>query len=131
MIALLILSLTAVIANTKTGRMAYAPPADRSAQAGPLRLGLHVSSTWHGPQDLTLQVRDTAGRLMRPEAAEIDLTLPSKAVGPIAVTLSPLTFGGPMVGHAMLPYPGTWYARVTVRVDNFDQYSAVTTYKVH
>jgi copper transport protein len=130
-LAVLIFAATAAIANTKTARMSYAPPVSVSAAAGPLRLSLRVSSTWHGPQDLSLQVRDAAGRLVQPQAAEIDLTLPSPTVGPVTVALSPVASGELMAGHTMLPYPGTWYARITVRIDAFNQYSAVTTYKVH
>ncbi len=130
-IAVLIFMVTAALANTKTARMAYAPPVNRTTQAGPLHLRLHVSSSWRGPQDLTLQVLDSDGRVIRTEAAYVALTLPEKAVGPIAVGFGQPTSGGPLIGHAMLPYPGTWYVRITVRVDSFDEYSATTTYKVH
>jgi copper transport protein len=115
-IATLIFVVTAALANTKTARMAYAP---------------QVPSTWRGPQDLILQIRDAAGGPVRAQAAQAALTLPDKAVGPLTVQFGQPATDGRLVGHAVLPYPGTWYVHLTVRVDDFEEYTAVTSYRVH
>jgi copper transport protein len=130
-IACLVLAVTAVLIDGKPARKAYGPAITRSLIAGPTRERLHISSTWHGPADLTLLATDQSGKPLRGAAIDAALTLPKQGVGPITVTFPATSADGTAVGHTVAPFSGHWYLRLTVRTDSFNEYTTTTAYYVH
>ncbi|MGF7237586.1 MAG: copper resistance protein CopC [Frankia sp.] len=130
-IAGLVLAVTAVLIDGKPARLAYGPAITQSLVAGPTSERLRISSTWHGPADVTLLVTDPTGKPLRGAAIDAALTLPKKGVGPITVTFPDTGAGGITVGHTVAPFSGRWYLRLTVHTDTFDEYTATTSYYVH
>jgi copper transport protein len=130
-IACAVLAVTAVLVNGKPARKAYGPPASRTLAAGPTRSHLRISSTWHGPANITVRVTDQSGRPLRGAVLDAALTLPKKGVGPLTVTFPSTGADGTTTGHTVAPYSGRWYLNLTVRTDDFDEYTTTTTYYVH
>ncbi|MBX6391687.1 MAG: CopD family protein, partial [Frankia sp.] len=129
-----VLAITAAMVNRVPGRTAYAPPLRTTAVAGPLTVDVRVSPTKVGPQTIDLTVRDPRGQPQRVVEAIAELTLPGTdgvaAVGPLPVPVSPVDTGRLVATDVVVPLPGEWQLTVTVRINDFDRYTATVPYRV-
>ncbi|ONH26832.1 copper resistance protein CopC [Pseudofrankia asymbiotica] len=129
-IAIAVLAVTAVLINRVPARSSYAPPFHTTTVAGPLTVDVRVSPTRIGLESVEITVRDPQGQPQRLVEASVTLSLPAAQVGPLDV---PVVAGGTGVlvaQDAQVPLPGDWRMTVTLRINDFDQYSTTVTYRV-
>jgi copper transport protein len=124
------LAITAVLVNTIPAKASYSPPFSDTVFAGPLTVDVQVKPTHRGLQNIHVYTYDPAGRAQPLEEARAQLSLPDAGVGPMDV---PLVLPGP--GHAAasgvpVQLPGVWQLRLTLRVDEFNQYVTTVFYEV-
>ncbi|AEH11703.1 copper resistance protein CopC [Candidatus Protofrankia datiscae] len=129
-VAAVVLGVTAVLVNSVPARTSYVPPFSDTVFAGPLTVQVDIAPTRRGPQTLHVYVFDPAGKAQPLAEASAALSLPDAGVGPLPV---PLTQAAPghVIGEGMqVPLPGTWQLRLTLRVNDFDQYVTTLFYRV-
>ncbi len=129
-LAAVVLAVTATLVNSVPARTSYVPPFADTVFAGPLTVQVDISPTTRGPQTLHIYTFDPAGKVQPLADASAQLSLPDVGVGPLPV---PLTVAAP--GHAIaqrmqVPLPGTWQLRLTLRINDFDQYVTTLFYRV-
>jgi copper transport protein len=131
-VALLVLTVTALLVNAVPARQAAAQPFSRSFSVLGIQVNAIVDPAKAGPGN---QVHFyVLGRLGQPRAVpELDaaISLPSAGIGPLAI---PLRVGGP--GHYLatgvtIPFAGDWVLKVTVRTTALDEQVVLATLPVH
>jgi copper transport protein len=126
-----VLVVAAILANTAPGRVTYGPPFHTTIGAGPVDVSVTVSPTRRGVQTVDVTTRDPQGQLT--PVAEVDgqLLLPSQRLGPLPVTFREAGAAHVVANGTQVPLPGRWQLRLTIRVDDFDQYVTTLFYQVH
>jgi copper transport protein len=125
-----VLGLTAVLVNTIPARTSYSPPFSDIVSAGPLTVNVHVSPTRRGSETIHVYAYDPQGRAQRLVEASARLSLPSASVGPLEVPLVQAAPGHALAEATQVPLPGEWQLRLTLRVNDFDQYVTTLFYHV-
>ncbi|WP_241841503.1 copper resistance protein CopC [Pseudofrankia sp. BMG5.36] len=129
-IAIAVLAVTAVLINRVPGRSSYAPPFHTTTVAGPLTVDVRVSPTRIGLEGIEVTVRDPQGQPQRLVEASVTLSLPAAQVGPLEVPVVAAGTGALVTQDAQVPLPGDWRMTITLRINDFDQYSTTVTYRV-
>ncbi len=129
-IAAVVLGLTAALVNSVPARTSYVPPFSGTVFAGPLTVQVDIAPTRRGPQTLHVYVFDPAGKAQPLADASAALSLPDAGVGPLPVPLTRVAPGHVISEDMQVPLPGTWQLRLTLRVNDFDQYVTTLFYQV-
>lgn len=79
-----------------------------------------------GANRLVISVYDKNGVLHDPKDVTVELTLPSRNLGPLPVSLEHLATGQYTGRSVTIPSSGKWHIKVTVRVSEFDAVNAET-----
>jgi copper transport protein len=127
---LAVLAVTAVLVNGVPARTSYAPPLKTTAHAGPLTVRINVKPTTRGSEKLRVTTLDGHGRPVTLAAATAALSLPSANLGPLNIPVGRLGPGEVGSDTMDVPLPGVWQLRLTLRVDDFDQYVTTVFYTV-
>jgi copper transport protein len=127
---LAVLAVAAVLVNGVPARTSYAPPLKTTVQAGPLRAKVDVTPTTRGPETLRVTTTDSHGRPVTLGAALAELSLPSANLGPLSTPLTRIGPGQFGTNSLQAPLPGVWQLRLTLRIDDFDQYVTTVFYTV-
>jgi copper transport protein len=120
--------------------IAYTPPVDANSgpfstttTIGPAQLELTVDPARVGPNEIHLYLIDAKTGAQFTGTKELDVTasLPSKRIGPLAVTAN---LSGP--GHYTLDTTtfapaGTWQLQITDRVSDFNEYVKTINVPIH
>jgi len=124
-----VLAVTSVLVAQRPAREVYAPAFHDSVPADPNTAQITVDPTLHGQETVSL-------RFLGPDRTPIDvaeaqarLNLPARGLGPITCTLRPAgehVYSCPV----LVPEPGEWELRLTVRVGDFDSYFTSSTFTV-
>jgi copper transport protein len=136
-VAAVILTFTALLVNTATGREAYAPTVTASQAfntGGPDGRGtvhVFIGPARLGPNTIDVYFTDDAGRGYVPAQVTAELYYPAKALGPISVPLTQITGGQYRTQLAAFGFTGQWSLVVTVRSDAFDETTASFPFGVH
>jgi copper transport protein len=130
LVAVAVLGLTAVLVNTIPARTSYSPPFSDTVTAGPLTVNVDVSPTRRGSETIHVYAYDPQGRAQRLAEASAQLSLPSASVGPLEVPLVQAAPGHVLAEGTQVPLPGEWQLRLTLRVNDFDQYVTTLFYQV-
>ncbi|WP_322752852.1 copper resistance protein CopC [Frankia sp. Cas3] len=129
-LAAVVLAVTAVLVNSIPARTSYVPPFADTVFAGPLTVQVDISPTRHGPQTLHIYTFDPVGKVAPLADASAQLSLPDAGVGPLPVSLTQVAPGHAIAQAMQVPLPGTWQLRLTLRVNDFDQYVTTLFYQV-
>ncbi len=129
-LAAVVLAVTAVLVNSIPARTSYVPPFADTVFAGPLTVQVDISPTRHGPQTLHIYTFDPAGKVAPLADASAQLSLPDAGVGPLPVPLTQVAPGHAIAQGMQVPLPGAWQLRLTLRVNDFDQYVTTLFYQV-
>ncbi|MBL7495363.1 copper resistance protein CopC [Frankia sp. CNm7] len=129
-VGLVVLAVTAALVDRVPGRVSYAPPFHTTTTAGPLTVELRVTPTRVGLETVEVVVRDPQNQPQRLVEASVRMSLPSAQVGPLDVPMTAAGTGQLVTQEAQVPLPGDWQMTVTVRINDFDQYSTTVTYRV-
>ncbi len=125
-----VLGLTAALVNMVPGRTSYAPPFSGTAFAGPMTVKVRVSPTRVGAESLDVRAWAPTGKPQRLVAASAELSLPSAELGPFTVPLDLADTGHAHSDRLQLPLDGKWQLRLTLRLNDFDQYVTTLFYPV-
>ncbi|MGF7235238.1 MAG: copper resistance protein CopC, partial [Frankia sp.] len=129
-LAIAVLMVTALLVNAPPARSSYAPPFRATVATGPLKASIEVTPTRRGVERMTVRVVGADGRPRTLEEVGGQLSLPARGVGPLDVRFDPAATGVVIADAVPVPYGGRWTLTVTMRIDDFDQYSATVTYRV-
>ncbi len=129
-IAAVVLGVTAVLVNSVPARTSYVPPFSDTVFAGPLTVQVDITPTRRGPQTLHVYVFGPAGKAQPLADASAALSLPDAGVGPLPVPLTRVAPGHVIAEGMQVPLPGIWQLRLTLRVNDFDQYVTTLFYRV-
>ncbi len=129
-LATVVLAVTAVLVNSVPARTSYVPPFADTVFAGPLTVQVDIAPTRHGPQTLHIYTFDPAGKVAPLADASAQLSLPDAGVGPLSVPLAQVAPGHAIAQGMQVPLAGTWQLRLTLRVNDFDQYVTTLFYQV-
>jgi copper transport protein len=125
-----VLAATAILVGSPPPRAVAGAAANGPYSAdvaiGPQRLQVTIDPARVGPNDMHVYLLDskTGAPFTGSKELRIDVTLPSKGIGPLHMKVTP---GGPghwIVADAQLAPAGTWRVTVTDRVSDFDEYEA-------
>jgi copper transport protein len=136
-IAAAILTLSAVLVNTATGREAYAPAVSASqafSTGGPGGSGtVHVSAAPArlGPNTIEVSFTKSGGQAFVPAQVTAALYFPSRKIGPLPVTLIRTAPGHYRALDATVTFTGQWTLQVIVRSDAFDETSVTFPLGIH
>ena len=127
-----VLAATATLVRAEPPAAAANGPVVRQLDVGPLRLEMDVEPAKVGPNDYHLYFFDrrTGAQVDRVKEVTVRLTQRDKGIGPLTV---PIPRKGPAHYELLagaLGVKGTWRAEVDVRVSDFDQYTAKTSFEV-
>ncbi|MCK9894331.1 copper resistance protein CopC [Frankia sp. AgB32] len=126
-----VLGLTATLVNMVPGRTSYAPPFSGTAFAGPMTVKAKVTPTRVGAESLDVRAWAPTGKPQKLVAASAELSLPSADLGPFQVPLDLAETGHAHSDRLQLPLAGKWQLRLTLRLNDFDQYVTTLFYTVH
>ncbi len=129
-IAAVVLGVTAVLVNSVPARTSYVPPFSDTVFAGPLTVQVDIAPTRRGPQTLHVYVFDPTGKAQPLADASAALSLPDAGLGPLPVSLTRAAPGHVINENMQVPLPGIWQLRLTLRVNDFDQYVTTLFYQV-
>jgi copper transport protein len=134
--AVVVLALTAALVNSAPPRTpvlaATAIPFNTGGPRGTGKLRADVLPLTTGPNIVTITVLDPAGR--RTDVAEVDaaLTLKSRGIGPLRLTMRHVGMGAGTyrAADADIPIAGTWQLAITIRTSDFDETTVTKTVTV-
>jgi copper transport protein len=129
-LAAVVLAVTALLVNAVPARTSYAPPFAGTVPAGPLTVQVDIVPTRRGPQTLHIYTFNAAGKIAPLADASAQLSLPDADVGPLPVPLVQVAPGHAIARGMQVPLPGVWQLRLTLRVNDFDQYVTTLFYRV-
>ncbi len=132
-LAAAVLAATAVLVRAEPPVAAGAGPVVRELDLGPLRVQLDVEPAAAGPNDLHVYLFDrrTGEQVGRVQELEVRLEHRERGIGPITLDIprkGPAHYE--LLRAGALAVPGTWHARVSARVTEFDEHTASTTFEV-
>ena len=125
-----VLVVTTLLVNAAPARSAYAPPFIQTVQAGPVTVGVDVSPTRRGPQTMHVYTFDSRGQIQPVAEISGQLSLPSQGIAPAAVPFQPTGPGHATAAGVPVPLPGRWQLRLTVRIDQLNDYVTTLFYRV-
>ena len=126
-IATVILAVTAALVNTPTGRQTLIRPVtatvafDTGGPGGRGTVQLHLTPARSGQNKLDLDIRGSDGAPYQPQETRVDLLLPDRHLGPLAVPLTVGSRGQYHTDQATFNVPGHWQVRITIRSDEIDE----------
>ena len=126
-IATVILAVTAALVNTPTGRQTLIRPVtatvafDTGGPGGRGTVQLHLTPARSGQNKLDLDIRGSDGAPYQPQETRVDLLLPDRHLGPLAVPLTVGSRGQYHTDQATFSVPGRWQVRITIRSDEIDE----------
>jgi copper transport protein len=138
--AVVVLALTAALVNSAPPRAPViaatvtqvAIPFHTGGPRGTGKLRADVLPLTTGPNIVTITVLDPAGR--RTDVAEVDaaLTLKSRGIGPLRLTMRHVGMGAGTYrsADADIPIAGTWQLAITIRTSDFDETTVTKTVTV-
>jgi copper transport protein len=125
-----VLGLTAALVNMIPARTSYAPPFSGTAFAGPMTVKVRVSPTRVGAETLDVRAWAPTGKPQKLVAASAALSLPAADLGPFEVPLDLAEPGHARTDRIQAPLAGKWQLRLTLRLNDFDQYVTTLFYSV-
>jgi copper transport protein len=124
-LALVVLSVTAVLVQSPTAVESYHPvasasrPFDASTKRGSVEARVNPSRL--GSNRVRITVRDAVGSPYRPKQVTASLTQDQEHIGPIGLRLHSTAAGVYESSPVSLDFLGSWTLAVTLRVDAFDE----------
>jgi copper transport protein len=132
MLAALVLAATATLVRAAPPAAVAEGPVVRELDLGPMRVQLDIEPARAGPNDYHVYLFDrrTGAQVSRVDEVTLRMTQPEKEIGPIRLAIprkGPAHYEllGPPLG-----VKGTWEAELSLRVSEFDQYTARTEFDV-
>ncbi len=127
-----VLGITAVLVVTPPARQTSGSPPQPAQMVLQVPGGgttqLRVAPAAVGPNQVSIRVLDSAGRLRHVPEVTVTATLPGQQLGPFDVHLA--AEGHAFTGHVNLPVPGAWRFDLTVRTTDLDAYVLSTPIRV-
>ena len=125
-----ILAVTALLVNAQPARSALAQPYSAELVADDLLIDVTIDPAKAGPTDIHVYTLTATGAVAQVEELALELSLPERDLGPLAV---PLERAGP--GHfsaydVEVPLPGDWTIEVRALVDDFTEATARDTVRI-
>jgi copper transport protein len=127
LIATAVLAVTAVLVNSPTARETFTRPVSAAvafSTGGPGGRGdisVTMTPAALGPNQITVKVTNSAGKLITPQQLTVSLELPARHLGPLAVALKLNGRGRYSSGPVAMTIIGQWQLQITVRSDAFDE----------
>lgn len=127
LLATVVLAVTALLVDAAPARSAYAVPVsanvrfDTGGAGGAGSLVLALDPARIGPNALHVEVLGDDGRPRAVPEVRAALTLPSRGVGPLPITLTPAEPGFYHAPGVVVPMAGEWRLDVTVRTSAIDE----------
>jgi len=124
-----VLAVTSVLVAQRPAREVYAPAFHDSVPAYLNTAEITVDPPLRGRETITLRFLDPDRKPVDVAEAQARLSLPARGLGPLTCTLRPAgehVYSCPVV----VPEPGEWELRLTVRVSDFDSYFTSSTFTV-
>jgi copper transport protein len=125
-----VLGFTAALVNMVPARTSYAPPYTGTAIAGPMTVKVRVAPTRVGSESLEVYAQAPTGKPQKLVAATAELSLPTEDLGPFQVPLDLVDVGHARTDRIQTPLAGKWQLRLTLRLNDFDQYVTTLYYTV-
>jgi copper transport protein len=125
-----VLGLTATLVNMVPARTSYAPPFTGTAFAGPMTVKVRVAPTRIGAESLDVYTWAPSGKPQKLVQASAALSLPTADLGPFEVPLDLAAPGHARSDRVQAPLAGKWQLRLTLRINDFDQYVTTLFYTV-
>ncbi|EIV94991.1 putative copper export protein [Frankia sp. QA3] len=125
-----VLGLTATLVNMVPARTSYAPPFTGTAFAGPMTVKVRVAPTRIGAESLDVYTWAPNGKPQKLVQASAALSLPTADLGPFEVPLDLAAPGHARSDRVQAPLAGKWQLRLTLRINDFDQYVTTLFYTV-
>ncbi|WP_261556861.1 copper resistance CopC/CopD family protein [Frankia tisae] len=125
-----VLGLTATLVNMIPARTSYAPPFTGTAFAGPMTVKVRVAPTRIGAESLDVYAWAPSGKPQKLVQASAALSLPTADLGPFEVPLDLAAPGHARSDRVQAPLVGKWQLRLTLRINDFDQYVTTLFYTV-
>ena len=116
-----VLAVTSVLVAQRPAREVYAPAFHDSVPVYPYTADITVDPTLHGRETVRLRLLDRAQKPVDVAEARARLDLPPRGLGPLTCTLRAAgehVYACPI----LVPEPGQWELRLTVRVGQLDSY---------
>jgi copper transport protein len=137
-VAAVILAVTSVLVNTRTGREAYAQPVNAVVQfnttggpAGVGKLNAVVTPARLGPNQIHLYISKIDNTPYRPAQVQASLYLPARKLGPLPVALVNAGPGHYLNAQTVIAITGQWQLQVTIRSDPFDETTVSVPAEIH
>ncbi|MCM3882995.1 copper resistance CopC/CopD family protein [Frankia sp. R82] len=125
-----VLGLTATLVNMVPARTSYAPPFHGSAFAGPMTVKVRIAPTRIGAESIDVYAYAPTGKPQRLVAAQAQLSLPARSLGPFTVPLDLAETGHVRSDDLQVPLSGSWQLRLSLRLNDFDEYATTLVYTV-
>ncbi len=125
-----VLGLTATLVNMVPARTSYAPPFTGTAFAGPMTVKVRVAPTRIGAESLDVYTWAPSGKPQKLVQASAARSLPTADLGPFEVPLDLAAPGHAHSDRVQAPLAGKWQLRLTLRINDFDQYVTTLFYTV-
>lgn len=131
-IAVLVLAATATLVRAAPPVTVNSGPVIRELDLGPMRLQMDIEPGDAGPTDYHLYLFDrrTGAQIDRVEQLTVQLVHPEKDIGPITLDIPRKGPAHYELLNSPIGVSGDWVATVTVRVSEFDEYSAKTEFEI-
>jgi copper transport protein len=131
-VAAVILAFTAVLVSEPPGRATYISPSTSSVTlANKDRVEVTATPAKAGPNTVSLRVLNPGGAPLEVQTAEAYARLPDSQYDRLPVPLSKTGTGTYSASGVSLPASGKWEINLSVRLSQFDAYTAVVTVTVH
>ena len=125
-----VLAITSVLVATVPASAAYVKPYTATKDVGPITVELDVEPARTGTDAIHIYVTDGRGKAVAVQSVTLRVSLVSRALGPIDVTLAEESRGHVETRSASLPYAGQWTFALEVRVTDIDSYPVSFTVPV-
>jgi copper transport protein len=125
-----VLAVTALLVASVPARDALARPASAELRAGALRVEVVVDPARAGRTTVHAYTLDTTGRPVAVASLRLQLSLPTRDIGPLLV---PVTRAGPghfVGGGVDIPIRGVWTVDAAIRTEAGDRTEARGTIEV-
>jgi copper transport protein len=121
-----VLGVTGALASYAPSIAAVTGPSSATVPIGPEQLQLTLDPAQVGANEMHLYLLDPKSGAQFSGAKEVDVTAeqPGKGIAPLTQAVSHAGPGHYIVPNAFLGAKGTWTIAVTVRVSDFDEYTA-------
>jgi copper transport protein len=131
-IAAVILGFTAVLVSEPPGRATYVAPTNSSVTlANNDRVEITVTPATPGPNTVQVSVLSPSGAAVEVQSAQAYARLPGSQYDRLPVPLTATGTGRYTASGVSLPASGKWELNLSIRVSQFDAYTAVAPITVH